>query len=165
METDTRELSYLAKLVIALAFGLVVAELLWHGVATLTIERLWRNLLGRTSGPMEFRFALQPAMAAIVAIKDGLADARTADSPFLQTIVTSPHARRAKLSEGLEATARIMLLGIVMDVVYQILALDTFYPLEALLIALLLAFIPYCILRGLVSRAVCRWRGPAARRG
>jgi hypothetical protein len=42
-----------------------------------------------------------------------------------------------------------------MDVIYQILVLQTFFPNEAVIIALLLAFMPYLIVRGLVTRA---WR-------
>jgi hypothetical protein len=40
----------------------------------------------------------------------------------------------------------------VMDVICQALVLKTFYPNEALAIALLLAFLPYLIIRGLVLR-------------
>ena len=48
-----------------------------------------------------------------------------------------------------------------MDVIYQFLVLKTFYPNEALVIALLLAFVPYVIIRGLVLRiARSRIRGP-----
>jgi hypothetical protein len=57
------------------------------------------------------------------------------------------------------ATARIILLGLVMDVIYQALVLRTFYPNEALIIALLLAFVPYLIIRGLVLRG---WRRRAS---
>ena len=64
------------------------------------------------------------------------------------------------LREGLNATARIILLGLVMDVIYQLIVLKTFYPNEALVIALLLAFVPYLIIRGLVFRvARSRIRG------
>jgi len=46
-------------------------------------------------------------------------------------------------------------------VIYQLLVLKTFYPNEALVIALLLAFVPYLIIRGLVFRvARSRFRGP-----
>ena len=56
-----------------------------------------------------------------------------------------------RLRGGLIATARIILLGIAMDVIYQFLVFETFYPAQALLIALLLAFIPYLLIRGPVT--------------
>jgi hypothetical protein len=64
------------------------------------------------------------------------------------------------LREGLNATARIIILGLVMDAIYQVLVLRTFYPLEALVVALLLAFVPYLIVRGLVVRV---WRRLASK--
>jgi hypothetical protein len=160
-EVGTTDLGLLAKLVIALAIGLIIAELLWHGVTTETVERLWRNLVQRPSGPVSFRFVLQPAMATVAAIKDGFVDARTGRSPYFLTVMSNPRQRIPRLREGLEATARIILLGIVMDIIYQFLVLDTFYPLEALIVALLLAFLPYFILRGPISRIVRKWRGRA----
>ena len=55
------------------------------------------------------------------------------------------------------ATARIILLGLVMDVIYQIVVFDTFHPGEAAIVALLLAFVPYLLLRGPVARIAAWW--------
>jgi hypothetical protein len=52
-------------------------------------------------------------------------------------------------------------MGLVMDLIYQALVLKTFYPDEALVVALLLAFLPYLIIRGLAARV---WRGRASAR-
>jgi hypothetical protein len=54
------------------------------------------------------------------------------------------------------ATARIILRGRAMDTVYQIIVFKAFYPYEALIIALLLAFVPYLLIRGITSR-ISRW--------
>ena len=43
-----------------------------------------------------------------------------------------------------------------MDTVYQIIVFNAFYPYEALIIALLLAFVPYLLIRGVTSR-ISRW--------
>jgi hypothetical protein len=58
----------------------------------------------------------------------------------------------------LNATARIILLGLVMDAIYQIVMLGRFYPAEAVIVALLFAFIPYVIIRGPAARITRRWR-------
>jgi hypothetical protein len=63
------------------------------------------------------------------------------------------------LREGLNATARIILLGIVMDVIYQVIVLKRFYPVESVIVAVTLGFIPYFILRGIVTRILLGWRG------
>ena len=145
-----QNLGILAKLVIALAVLLFVGGIVWHGVTFDTIQRLSRNLFERTDAPMRFRFLLQPLMATLAAIHDGREDARAGRSPYFVTLLRNPQERVGLLREGLNATARIILLGLVMDVIYQALVFKTFFPNEALAIALLLAFLPYLIIRGLV---------------
>ncbi len=44
-----------------------------------------------------------------------------------------------------------------MDGIYQFIVFDTFHPAEAVIIALLLAFLPYMVLRGLFARVARRW--------
>jgi len=157
--TDIRaQLGLLAKIAVTLGVLLMIAGIVWHGVSIENIERIWNGLLARPSGPIAFRFILQPSIAAIVAIRDGLYDVRGGRSPFLWTILSNPQERGGRLREGLNATARILLLGLVMDTVYQIIVFRAFYPYEALIIALLLVFVPYVLVRGLTSRAARRYR-------
>ncbi len=121
--------------------------------------RIWQNLLDRPGGPFVFRFILQPIMATMAALRDGIHDARTGRAPFLWTVLTDPARRRGRLDEALVATSRIVLLGLAIDTVYQYIEFETFHPAEALIIALLLAFVPYLVLRGLVTRVARRWVG------
>ena len=151
-DATSQELGVLAKLVILLAIVLIIAGALWHGVTVATFHRFWHDLVERPDEPMRFRFVLQPLMATIVAIHDGREDARAGRSAYFMTVLRNPQERVGRLREGLNATARIILLGLVMDVIYQLIVLKTFYPNEALVIALLLAFVPYLIIRGLVLR-------------
>ena len=75
---------------------------------------------------------------------------------------TDREERVERWNEGLNATARIIVLGIAMDVIYQVIELKTFYPVEALIVALLLAFVPYLLMRGPAARVACRWRRNAS---
>jgi hypothetical protein len=120
------------------------------------LTRIWADLGGRIGGPMTFRFILQPAMATFFAVKAGLADARTNRPPYFWAILHDPLQRRELLQEGWKATARIFALGVVMDVIYQILVLRWVYPGEVLIVALLLACIPYLLIRGPVGRLARR---------
>jgi hypothetical protein len=163
-DVNPPELGLLSKLVIAFAILLIAAGVYWHGAAEDVVERLWANLTGRPSGRMSFRFILQPSMAAIAAIHDGRKDARAGRSPFLWTVLREPQERVQRLNEALNATARIILLGLAMDVVYQFIELEEFYPVEALIIALLLAFVPYLLIRGPAARIARRWRGDESAR-
>ena len=161
-DTAYQRLSLLARLVAAALVLLVAAGIAWHGVTVATVERVWHQLLARPSEPMKFRFVLQPIMAAIFAVRDGVRDARTGRAPFLWAMLYRPGRRVERLEEALNATARIILLGLVMDVFYQYIVLHRFFPAEAVIIAVVLAFIPYAILRGPVAR-VARHRLGAAR--
>ena len=106
---------------------------------------------------MAFRFILQPVMAAIVALRDGVEDAKAGRTAYFWTQLTNPVERGGRLREGLIATARIILLGLGMDVIYQLIVLKTFYPGEAVIVAVALAFFPYLLLRGPIAR-IARWR-------
>jgi hypothetical protein len=147
----------LARIAIALLIGLIVLGLVWRGVSLENLDRLWRDVLARLGGPMTFRFFLQPTMAAIAALHDGVNDARLGRTPYLWSIVRGTEPRGVRLSEGVISTAKIIILGVVMDSIYQYLELKTFYPGETLLVALLLAFVPYLVLRGLIERVARRW--------
>jgi hypothetical protein len=153
-ESNPQQLGLMPKLVVVLGTLLIAAGVLWHGLTVEVLERLWRNLLDAPSGPMSFRFILQPSMSATVAIHDSVKDARTGRSRL--TIADNPRERMGRLRGELIATARIILLGIAMDVIYQFLVFETFYPAQALLIALLLAFIPYLLIRG-PAKLIARW--------
>ena len=106
---------------------------------------------------MTFRFILQPAMAGLAALRDGISDARLGRQPFLWAAVRGTQPRGALIWSAIISTARIVILAIMMDAVYQWLVLKSFYPREAVVIALLLAFIPYLLLRGPIGRVARRW--------
>jgi hypothetical protein len=149
-----------ARLAAALIVGLIILGAVWYGISFESLDRLWKDTLARPGGPMTFRFILQPAMAALAAFRDGVKDARLGRTPYLLALlrgVRSAEGRSGRLWEGIVSTARILILGVVMDVVYQWLELKTFYPGQAAVIAILLAFVPYLLLRGPMERVARRW--------
>jgi hypothetical protein len=149
-DANQQTLGILPKLVIAAAILLIAAGILLHGVTLEAVQRAWHDLVDRPGGPM---------MVGIAAIHDGVKDARTGRSPYFWTVLSKRHERVERLREGLTATARIILLGLAMDVIYQFIVLKTFYPVEALIIALLFAFIPYLLIRGPAARIARRRYG------
>jgi len=146
-----------ARSAVALIVALAVAGVFWFGLSTDELGRIWRNIVARPGGPMTFRFVLQPAMAAIAAWRDGVADARLGRTPYLSAILLGVEGRGGRLWEGIVSTARILILGVVMDVVYQVVFLGEFFPGEAAVIAVLLAFVPYVLLRGPIGRIARHW--------
>ena len=127
------------------------------------LTRFWDQLIARPSGPLAFRLILQPIMVTILAILDGLKDARAGRSPYLWTILSDPAQRASHLREGLKRVSRVIVFALLMDAIYQFMVLGRFYPGEALVIAFVLAFLPYLLIRGPVARIARRWnrRGAA----
>lgn len=124
------------------------------------LTRFWTDLIARTDGPMTFRFFLQPTMALITALLDGRRDARAGKAPYAWLMA---HSSRVVLlaawREGVTATTRILLLGVVMDLIYQIRTFGGFtYPLEAFVLAVALGLVPYVLLRGPFNRLFRRWQ-------
>jgi hypothetical protein len=120
------------------------------------LVRIWQDLGGRVGGPMSFRLLLQPAMATLFAIRDGFADGRANKPPYFWAIVHDPSHRRDLLQEGWKAIARVFGLAIVMDVIYQFSVFHWIYAGEALILAFVLACVPYLLIRGPIGRLVHR---------
>jgi hypothetical protein len=115
------------------------------------LSRIVENLGDRLGGPMNFRFVLQPVVAAIFAITSGLEDARLGRRPYLWAILTEPANRAALVKEGWTRIGKAFLVATLLDLVYQVVVLEV-YPGEAIIVAVLLAIIPYVALRGIVTR-------------
>lgn len=114
--------------------------------------RLVHNLIARVTGPMKFRLVLQPLMAAIFAIRSGMKDAREGNPPYFWSLLSNPAHRAAMLKDGWKSVGKVFILAIVLDVVYQIIEQHFVYPGESLIVAFVLAIMPYLVLRGLVTR-------------
>jgi hypothetical protein len=114
------------------------------------------NLVGRVDGPLKFRLILQPIVATIFAVRAGLQDAREGRVPYFWAIFTEPERRGELIREGWQAVAKVFILATVMDLIYQYLVLGWIYPVAALFVAFLLAFVPYLLIRGPVNRIARR---------
>ena len=118
--------------------------------------RIFENLADRVSGPMRFRFVLQPLMAVIFAVLDGMKDARSGQVPYFWSMFTDPGHRSDLLKSGWKSVGKVFIIALILDAVYQYIELRWFYPAEALLVAFFLAIIPYVLLRGTVNRVTPR---------
>jgi hypothetical protein len=121
------------------------------------LTRFWSDLVARVHGPFSFRFVLQPLMALVYATRDGIVDARQQRPPYFWTIFSRPGERWELLREGGKAVSRVIALGILMEVVYQLLVFHRIYLPQLIVIVLALAFVPYVILRGPINRIARAW--------
>lgn len=117
-------------------------------------SRGWDELLARDSGPLHVRLLLQPLVASILAIRSGLNDAREGRPVFFWTLALKPVQRRSLLRHLWKDVGKLFLAACVLDVVYQLLVLRWVYPVQTLIVATTLAFLPYFVVRGLTNRIV-----------
>jgi len=158
----TRIQSLLAQIALALVVMFSLVGLLLHGASGAVWDRIFTSIAERPGGPMTFRFILQPVMASILAAIDGVRDARSGTPPYFWSLVTGSAPRADRIYDGIIATSRVILLGLVMDVAYQLIEFGKLYPGEAAIMTVLLAFIPYLLLRGPFARLARLWGiGPA----
>ena len=120
--------------------------------------RLIQDMGDRLTGPLRLRFLFQPAMAAFLAIRAGIEDERDGEPPYFLAIFSEHERWKDFVREGWKAVAHLFTIAVLMDVVYQLIALRQVYVLETLLVAVALAVLPYLLLRGPVNRITQIWR-------
>lgn len=120
------------------------------------MEELWMrfvdNMAFRIEGPMKFRFVMQPVMAVIFAFIAGRRDALADQPPYFWSLVSDPAHRIDMLKDGWKSVGKVFVLAMVLDIVFQLMVLKTVYPGEVVVVAFLLAILPYLVVRGAVTR-------------
>jgi|SRR5271169_5454992 len=120
------------------------------------LMRVWESLGPRITGPMKFRIVLQPIMAMFFAIRSGLRDAHEGKPAYFWALLTDAGERRAMLDDGWKSVGKVFVLAIVLDAVYQYIVQRWVYPGEAALVAVILAIVPYLLVRGPANRIARR---------
>jgi hypothetical protein len=115
-------------------------------------SRGWDELIARDSGPLHGRLVLQPLVATILAIRSGLKDALEGRPVFFWTLALKPAQRRSLLRHLWKDVGKLFLVACVLDVVYQLLVLRWVYPVQTVIVATVLAILPYLLFRGLANR-------------
>ena len=115
------------------------------------------QLIGRVDGPLHLRLILQPITASILAVRAGIRDAKSGRQPYVWSLVRNPVSRNELVREGFRDVLRVFALSIALDVAYQLIELKWIYPLQSVIVAVVLAILPYVLMRGPIARFV-RWR-------
>lgn len=108
----------------------------------------------RLAGPGRFRFILQPLIATILGVRNGLGDARAERAPYLWGILFHRRRRGELVRTGLATVANLLLMGILLDSLFQWVILGVSYPGAALVVGPVLIMAPYSIARPLSNRLV-----------
>lgn len=116
------------------------------------LKRVWENLIGRLTGPLNFRLIVQPLVATILGVRAGLKDARQGRPAFLWGAATNSAYRPEMLRQGWKDLAKVFVLAVIIDSIYQLVVHHGVYMLELLIVAITLAIVPYVLIRGPVNR-------------
>ena len=84
--------------------------------------------------------------------------------PYFWAVFTLPDRRSEMLRDGWKSVGKIFVIAIIIDLVAQLIDFRWFYPGEALLVAFILACIPYLLIRGAVNRVARRQTAKRIRR-
>ena len=115
-------------------------------------ERIVHDFFARLDGPLHFRFIFQPLMATIFAVRDGVRDAKAGKPAYFWELCSTPQSRKALVKHGWESVGKIFILAIILDSIYQMEIHSSIYTVELLVVAFLLAIVPYLVVRGPVNR-------------
>ncbi|HEY6432789.1 MAG TPA: hypothetical protein VIZ17_12480 [Acetobacteraceae bacterium] len=116
------------------------------------LARAAQSLFGRIDGPMALRLVIQPIMGASFAIWDGIKDASRHDPPYGLSLLMEPEHRGHRLQDGWRSIRKVFFVALGMDVVYQLIQLRWVYPGEALIVAQIVAVVPYLLIHGPANR-------------
>ena len=105
---------------------------------------------------MKLRLIIQPLVACVFAVRSGLRDARDGRSPYFWALAFDAGDRRELLGQGWRDIAMLFVAAVILDMIYQLIELHTVYSGEAIVVAVLLAIIPYLLVRAAVTRLVAK---------
>jgi len=106
---------------------------------------------------MSFRLALQPMVAVFFAVQAGRRDGLAGRAAYFWDVLKSRSRGRDLLRDGWKDIVSVFVMAVLIDAVYQVLQHHWFYPGEAVVVAVVLAFVPYLLIRGPVGRVVRWW--------
>ena len=116
------------------------------------LHRFIEGFASRMEGPFSFRMIVQPLMAVIFAIIDGLKDAKWGKPAYFWALFGSAEHRRELLTDGWKHFGKIFILAIILDLVYQLKVQQPVNVAGVVVAALVLAVLPYVALRGPINR-------------
>ena len=146
----------LALLVIAAALPFAIMDTIETGRVYLFSRQFLEELPQRFAGPGRFRFLLQPVLAILLGARGGLADAKAGNPPYLIGLLLDAGRRGELLRSGGSAIGTLLAMGIILDVVFQLVLYGEVHPGAAVLIGPILICAPYALSRALTTRVAGR---------
>ena len=93
-------------------------------------------------------------------------DAQTGRPAYGWAIVTDPVRRHELLREGSKEIAKVFIVAVIIDLIYEFIVFHAIYPGQSLIVAATVAVLPYVLIRGSINRIVrCVRRANRASQG
>jgi len=150
-------IAVVALIVIAAAIPFAIVDTIEKGRVYLFSAQFLEELPQRFSGSGRLRFILQPLLAILLGVRGGMADAKTGNPPYLFGLLFAAGQRGELLRSAGEAIGILLTMGIIFDVVFQLVLYREVHPGAALLIGPILICTPYALSRALTNRLVRRF--------
>lgn len=115
-------------------------------------REFFEDIPDRLTGPGRFRFLLQPLVAIVLGIWGGLADLRAGRPPYLYGVLFYRELRGELVTSAFKAVINLVLMGILMDAVFQWVIFGVSHPGAALVFGPVLILLPYGLARALSNR-------------
>ena len=122
------------------------------------VSLFFEEMLGRASGPLNFRLVVMPTMATLFGIRAGLRDAREGKSTFVWGLLTMPAGRPEALRSAVKDVGKVFVMAVIMDTAYQLIVFRGLRLLQVLVVAVACAIVPYVLIRGPVALIASRLR-------
>jgi hypothetical protein len=145
-------MTVLALLVIAITLPFVIVDIIETGRVYVFARQFLKELPQRFTGPGRLRFILQPMIATVLGIREGLADAKAGNPPYLFGLLVGAGRRRELLRSGAAAIGTLLAMGIILDLVFQLVVYRSVHPGAALLVGPILICFPYALSRAVTTR-------------
>jgi hypothetical protein len=142
----------LAVLVIVAAIPFAILDTIETGRVYLFSSQFLEELPRRFTGHGRLRFIMQPMLAILLGVRGGLADAKAGAPPYLFGLVFAAGRRRELLRSGAAAIGILLAMGIILDVVFQLVLYREVHPGAALVVGPILVCFPYALSRALTTR-------------
>jgi hypothetical protein len=117
-------------------------------------ESIGRSLSGpgMFGGRFQLRLIVQPILAVALGIRFGLRDARQRRPPVGAALRAHETSRARVLEQWTRGALVALCAAFVVDAILQILINHWFRPLAAVVVALLLVFVPFTVVRAATNR-------------
>jgi hypothetical protein len=148
----TAVLAGITLLVLVLSLPGSLRDAFDRGGIYLFSRAFFEDLPRRLTGPGRFRFVVQPTIATLLGIRSGRADARAGRPPYLYGVLFHRGLRAELLRSGFGTVVNLLLMGILLDAVFQWVILGVSHPGAALVVGPVLIVAPYSLTRALSNR-------------